>query len=130
MGDEKGTGSQRVGVRISGSTVHAQNIAGRDIHVVAEISSSELSQVFQPVMEAIRSASVEKQPEAVEKLEALKQEVIKGKHANHDLMRKLADEIVSLVPEALKSMAKAFGKPLLAGVSGPVTQFLLNKMLG
>jgi hypothetical protein len=46
------------------------------------------------------------------------------------VMTTLVHGIVDLVPGALKSLAAAFATPLLSGVSGPVTQFLLSKLLG
>ena len=131
MGTKKRSAvSQGGGVHISGGRVHAQNIAGRDIHIGTQISGNELSQVFQPVVEAIRSAPATKQPEALQKLETLKQEAVKGKDADHGVMKKLIDGIVSLAPDALKALAGAFGTPLLSGVAGPVTQFLLSKLVG
>ena len=130
MDDKEGNGGQSGGVRIIGGNVQAQNIAGRDINVVSQIARGELDQLFQPVLEAIRSGPDDKQPEAMAKVEALKQEVAKGKDADHGVMKKLAEGIVGLVPDALKSLATAFAKPVLSGVAGPVTQFLLSKMLG
>jgi hypothetical protein len=131
MAEERNPGeSGGVHVHISGGTVHSQNIAGRDIHVGTQISGSELNQVFQPVADAIRSAPATHQPEAMEKLETLKQEAAKGQKADHGLMTRLIDGIVGLAPGALKSLAAAFGTPLLSGVAGPVTQFLLNKLTG
>ena len=129
MADESSRG-QSGGVHISGGTVTSQNIAGSDIHIGTQISHNELNQVFQPVADAIQSAPTEKRPEALQKLESLKQEAAKGKDADHGLMTRLADGIVGLVPDALKSLARAFGAPLLTGVSGPITQFLLNKLTG
>src|SRR5437763_8409517 len=99
MADEK-TSS---GVSISGGHVQAQNIAGRDIHVGTQISNNELNAVFQPVVDAIRNAPAGKQLEALEKLESLKQEAVKGKDADHGRMNKLIDGIVDLAPGALKS---------------------------
>lgn len=126
MADEKpGTG-----VNISGGHVQAQNIAGRDIHVGTQISNSQINSLFQPVEDAIRSAPAEKQPEALEKLEGLKQEAARGKDADHGRMNKLIDGIVDLVPGALKSLASVFATPVLSGVAGPVSQFLLGKLLG
>jgi len=129
MDDKQGNG-QSGGVRITGGNVQARNIAGRDINVVSQIAPVELDQLFHPVIEAIRSGPGDKQPEAMAKVEALKQEVAKGKDADHGVMKKLAEGIVGLVPDALKSLATAFAKPVLSGVAGPVTQFLLSKMLG
>jgi hypothetical protein len=110
MTDEKPRDGQSGGVNISGGRVQAQNIAGRDIHVGTQISNSELNQVFQPVADAIRSAPADKQPEALQKLDTLKQEAAKGDHADHGLMTKLVDGIVGLAPGALKSLAAAFAQ--------------------
>jgi hypothetical protein len=57
------------------------------------------------------------QQEALQKLEILKQEAAKGNKADHGLMTRLAEGIVGLVPEALKSLARAFGAS--AGASKP-----------
>ena len=130
MREKEARDGQIGGVNISGGTVHSQNIAGRDIVVDTQISTSQLSQIFQPVTEAIRIAPSDKQPEAIEKLESLKQEVAKGNSADQTVITKLVDGIVDLVPSALKSLASAFATPLLTGVAGPVTQFLLKKLLG
>ena len=123
-------GNQSGGVHVSGGTVNAENIAGRDIHIGTQISNSQLNQVFQPVADAICSASADKQPGALQKLESLKQEASKGPQADHHVMTKLIEGIVGLVPGALKALAGAFGTPLLSGIAGPVTQFLLNKLTG
>ncbi len=122
---------QSGGVNISGdSTVHAHTIAGRDAYGETQINNSDFIQAFQPVRDIIRSAPAEKQNEALEQLEALKAEAAKGGHADHSRMTKLANGIISLVPDAVKSLATTFAKPVLSGVAGPVTQFLLSKIVG
>jgi hypothetical protein len=117
------------GVNISGGQVTATNIAGRDIHIHTQISQSDLSQVFRPVAEVIER-SAQNGPVAMEKLELLKLEARKGKEGDHSRMTQLIDAILGLVPEAFKSLAAAFAAPVLSGVAGPVTQFLLAKITG
>jgi hypothetical protein len=130
MTDDSTRVGQSGGVYVSGGTVNAQNIAGRDMHIGTQITHSQINEVFQPVEDVIRTATTDKQPEALQHLEHLKQEAEKGNQADHGRMTKLIDGILGLVPAALTSVAAAFGTPLLTGVAGPVTQFLLNKMLG
>ena len=57
-------------------------------------------------------------------------EIVGGLWLLTGLMTRLIDGIIGLAPGALKSLAAAFGTPLLSGVAGPVTQFLLNKLTG
>lgn len=129
MDHEKRGDRQGGGVNINRSTVHAANIAGRDVQVRSQITS-QINEAFQPVFEAIRSAPAKSQPEAVARMEALQQEAAKGAHADHSVMTKLADGLIGLVPGAVKALATTFAQPVLSGVAGPLTQFLLNKMLG
>jgi hypothetical protein len=56
-------------------------------------------------------------------VEELKKEAAKGKSATDSVMAKLVDGIVGLVPGA-------FGTPLLAGIAGPATQYVLDKIQG
>ena len=130
MTDDSTRGGQSGGVHVSGGAVNAQNIAGHDIHIGTQITHSEINQVFQPVEDVIRKAPMDKQPEALQHLDDLKQEAAKGNQADHGRMTRLIDGVLGLVPAALTSLAAAFGTPLLTGVAGPVTQLLLNKILG
>jgi hypothetical protein len=36
--------------------------------------------------------------------------------------------LVGLVPSAVSAIASAFGTPILSGVAGPVTQFVLEEL--
>ncbi len=129
MADDKDDRAWNGGVRISGeSRVQAHNIAGRDILNTAHIST--VSHVFQPVTDAIQHSLGTNRSDALQQLEQLKQEVVKGDRADHHLMTKLIDGIVGLAPDALKALAKAFASPILAHVSGPATQHLFNKVIG
>ena len=45
-------------------------------------------------------------------------------------MAKLVDGIVGLVPGAVSAVVGAFATPILGGIAGPVTQYVLDKMKG
>jgi len=75
MSDEKKARGQSGGVNISGGSVTVGgDIVGRDKIVGTEISKAQLDQVFRPLTEAVRAARHEKQQEAAQKVEALKNE--------------------------------------------------------
>jgi hypothetical protein len=86
--------------------------------------------MFQPVAEALRTAPSEKRPQAEQKLSELKTEAAKGKDANDRVIAKLVDGLVGLVPGAVGAIAAAFGQPVLAGVAGSATKYMLDKIQG
>jgi hypothetical protein len=45
-------------------------------------------------------------------------------------MAKLVNGIVGLVPGAVSAVVSAFGTPILGGVAGPVTKFVLDELQG
>jgi len=116
------------GVHIGGTShVQAQNIAGETI--VTTAPATQVNRLFEPTADIIQQAQPEKKLDALRDLEKLKQEVTRGERADHRVITKLLDRIVDLVPDAIKSLATAFGNPLLAGVAGPATEHLLKKLL-
>ena len=124
---EKGK-DQSGGVNITGGTVSVGgDIVGRDKVVY---SQQQISEVFRPLTEAVRAAPPEKQQEASQKVEELKAEASKGKSANDGVMAKLVEGIVGLVPTAVSAVVSAFGTPILGGVAGPVTKYVLDKLQG
>ena len=68
--------------------------------------------------------------EAEAKLAALKQEASKGKDANDGVIAKLVDRLVGLAPGVASAVVSAFATPILGGVTGPVTAFVLDKLRG
>ena len=131
MNDEAKAARQSGGVNISGGKVTVGgDIVGRDKIVGTEISSVQLDQIFRPLAEAVRSAPPAMQQEAAQKVEELKKEAAKGKGAADSVMAKLVDGIVGLVPSAVSAIAGAFGTPLLAGIAGPATKYVLDKIQG
>jgi hypothetical protein len=121
---------QSGGVNISGHVGSVGgDIVGRD-KMVGIPSAAALEEALRPVLEAIRAASPQVQPEAEAKLSALQQEAAKGKNANDRTLADLADGLVKLVPEAVSAIVSAFATPILGGVAGPVTGFVLDKLRG
>jgi hypothetical protein len=129
MGNETGQG-QSGGVNISGSVGSVGgDIVGRD-KITGAPSAAALDDALRPLVEAIKTAPAEVRPEAEAKLAALKQEAAKGEKANDSTVAKLVDGLVGLVPGAVSAVVSAFATPLLGGIAGPVTQFVLDKLQG
>jgi hypothetical protein len=121
---------QSGGVNISGSIGSVGgDIVGRD-KIFGDPSAAALDDALRPVLEAIRAQPPQMQPEAEAKLAALKQEAAKGKNADDGVMAKLLDGLVGLVPKAANAVVSAFATPILGGVAGPVTSFVLDKLRG
>jgi hypothetical protein len=131
MGDEKSGARQSSGVNISGGAVTVGgDIVGRDKVVGTEISRGQLDQILHPVEEAVRKAPPEKQLEAMQKLEELKAQAAKGKHAEDGVVAKLVKGLVGLIPGAVSGVVSAFATPLLGGIAGPVTKYVLDEIQG
>ncbi len=131
MNDEAKGARQSGGVNITaGNVTVGGDISGRDKIVGPEISTVQLEQIFRPLTDAVRSAPPAVQEEAAQKVEELKKETAKGKSATDSVMAKLVEGIVALVPNAVSAIAGAFGTPLLAGIAGPATKYVLDKIQG
>lgn len=121
------------GVNISGGSVHiGGDVVGRDkiTTVTTGLSGDQLNQLFVPLMSALRTAPPEKQNEAMQKAEELKREVAKGKEANDKVMAKIVEGLVGLVPSAIGAVVGMFATPILGGIAGSVTQYVLGKIQG
>lgn len=125
MDDEsKPGGKQSGGVNISGGTVNVRgDIVGRDKAMINY--QAQLGEALRPVAQA-----VEQHPEAQQKLEALKTEAGRGQQADDGVMAKLVKGIVGLVPGAVSAVVSAFGTPILGGIAGPVTEYVLGEIQG
>ncbi|HEV2134489.1 MAG TPA: hypothetical protein VGR47_09500 [Terracidiphilus sp.] len=123
-------GGQSGGVSIVGSQVNVQGdiVGGPNIKI--GVSPAQIDQLFRPLLDAVAAAKPEHQAEAASDVSALKHEIAKGKDANDGTMAKLVDHLVELVPSAAAAIAGAFGTPVLAGIAGPVTTWVLNKLQG
>ena len=104
------------------------NVVGGDMNTTTTTyySPTEIHNTWQPVAEVIRTAPPERRTEAEAKLEDLKKETAKGKKADDSTIAKLVKGLVGLVPSAVSAVVGAFGTPILSGVAGPVTKFVLD----
>jgi hypothetical protein len=125
MGDEsKSAGKQSGGVNISGGAVNVGgDIVGRDKTMINY--QAQVGEALRPVAQA-----VQQHPEAPQKLEALKAEAGKGQKADDGVMAKLVKGIAGLVPGAVSAVVSAFATPILGGIAGPVTKYVLDEIQG
>jgi len=130
MGERTGEG-QSGGVNIGGSVGSVGgDIVGRD-KITGAPSAAALDEALRPLLEAVRAAPTERRAEAEAKVAELKQEAAKGKDkADDGVMAKLVDGLVGLVPAAASAVVGAFATPILGGIAGPVTKFVLDKLRG
>ena len=123
---------QSGGVNVFGGTNAFQgDVVGRDkfdYSVEAGLTVEALNQLFLPLIQSLESIPVEKRPEAQEKVQILKEEVAKGKDAEDSRIAKLVDGIIELVPSAVSAITGMFATPILSGIAGPVTKFVLDKI--
>jgi hypothetical protein len=121
------------GVHISESHFNASKditIVGGNHYSNKRPSRPEIDQLFKQVTREIDSTDVDNRPAARQHLEDLKQEVEKGEGARDPAIATLLEGLAKLAPQAISSLTSAFAEPFLSGVKGPVTQFVLSKILG
>lgn len=127
-------GGDKVGAdKITGTVGdHASNvIIGKDIRQTATggVDAAALGAVMGSLMRAIMHASDEAQSgEALAKVQAIQAEAKKGQEADDSVLAGLVDDLVKLAPGAVTAVVSAFGTPILAGIAGPVTKFMLGRL--
>jgi hypothetical protein len=125
FGGERKNGGVKI-VNISGEIGNiGGDIVGGD-KIVQTVMPLMVDAAFRPLDDALKGAP----PEAAAKLAALKTEAAKGKEADDGVVAKLVDGLVGLVPGAASAIVSAFGTPILGGIAGPVTKFVLDKLKG
>jgi hypothetical protein len=132
----KNTGNINTGTRIDtggGAYVGGNVTAGGDFvghdKITHGVSPRDLESLFAPLLAAVaQQAPADKQAAAVEKVAELKAEVAKGKQANDGKIAKIVDGLVDMVPKAVEAVVSTFATPILGGIAGPVTKFVLDKL--
>ncbi len=128
-------GNINTGTQITTGDVSGTGIAtgpGAQASVTQGIPAQQLSDLFAPLLAAIKQAGTAPatQAAAAEKVKQLKTEVAKGKEADDTRLGKIVDGLVDLVPGAVGTVIGMFATPLLSGIAGPVTQYVLDKIKG
>jgi hypothetical protein len=96
--------------------------------VTSGVTRADLEQAFAPVLAALAEAPPEQRAAAQRELEILKEEAYRPGKADDSRMAGALEALVALVPSAAGAMASAFVSPLLAGLAGPVTRYVLEKI--
>jgi len=120
QGDKVGGDKISVG-NISGSSGVAIG-RGAQATVTTGIASEDFSEIFAPLLKAIRSTPGDKQAEALQKAQVLQQEATKGEQADDEKTADLIDELVDLVPYASSAIKACFDALPLGGWIGPITK--------
>jgi hypothetical protein len=118
---------------LGGVNTFGGDVVGRDQYnntPKSPLSDEEIKRLFSPLLEAIRQAAPAQQEQAAPKVQDLKEEVSKGKHAEDARIAKLVDGIIGLVPGAVGALTGMFVNPILSGIVGPATRFVLDKIQG
>ncbi|MEW6645114.1 MAG: hypothetical protein AB1586_31750 [Pseudomonadota bacterium] len=124
----RGRGTVEGGVNISNSKVitNGGHIVGHDL--IERDSLPQLDLIFQSISTAIANADATAKAAADIKLQELKGEIAKGGHADDSTVAKLIEGLVGLVPGAVGAVVGAFATPILGGIAGPVTKYVLSKI--
>lgn len=137
VGRDSVSGDKVMGDKIGGDKISVGDISGSGIAIGRGASASvsswylggdELERLFAPLAAAVKQAPTQNQAEAQDKLHQLEMEVAKGHDADDVRMAGLIDDIVRLVPDAGEAIISIFGSPSLAGIAGPVTDFILTRL--
>ena len=106
------------------------DFAGRD-KTVHGLEAKDIAALFETLQKVIvtHAASDDDARLAQVNLDALGAEAAKPVGQRSDtLMARLLEGLVGLVPEAVGALVGAFGSPLLAGVAGPATAAVLQRL--
>jgi hypothetical protein len=121
--------TQTGGLNVAGNATAGSDMVAGDKTTNIN-SQQQISTALAPVAAAIANAPTEKAAEANQKLKELEAEAAKGKDANDSILAKLVEGLVGLVPSAVTAIVGAFGTPILGGIAGPVTKYVLDKIQG
>jgi hypothetical protein len=126
QGDKVGGDKTTVG-NVSGTGIAIGS--GASANVQMGLSAADVAQTLSPVLAAVQTSTADAatQAAAMQEIETLKAELAKGKDADDSRVAGILDGLANLVPGAVAAVVSAFGTPLLAGIAGPVTQFVLNQ---
>jgi hypothetical protein len=118
------------GAYVGGNVTAGRDFVGRD-RITHGLTGAEIERLFAPLMAAVaQGAPPEKQAAAVQQVQELKAEAARGDQADDDRMARIIDGLTGLVPGAIGAVVSMFANPILAGVAGPVTKFVLDRLQG
>lgn len=93
------------------------------------ISPQDLEPLFAPFLAGIAQHSPpDKQIAATQQAQELKSEIAKGKQADDGKIARIVEGLTEMVPGAIKSVVSLFATPIISGIAGPVTKWVLDKL--
>jgi hypothetical protein len=112
-----------------GGNVHAGgDFVGRD-KTTHGAPAAELEPLFASLLAAVAThAPADKQAAAAQQVQELKAEAAKGKDADDSKLGRIVDGLTGMVPGAIAAVVSMFATPVLGGIAGPVTKFVLEKL--
>ena len=118
------------GAYVGGSVQAGRDFVGRD-RIPQGISRADWEPLFARLLvDVAQHAPTDRQAAAVQKVEELKAEIAKGGQADDPRLGKLVDGLIGLVPQAIGAVVSLFATPILSGIAGPVTKYVLEKLKG
>jgi hypothetical protein len=125
--DKENSGGDHIQVgNVSGSGIAIGRNASAS--VTSGLASADIANLFAGLEKVIQQSAPERRQEAEQTVEALKGEVAKGDKSDDSRVAKLIDKLVDLVPGAVSAVVSTFATPILGGIAGPVTKFVLDKL--
>ena len=125
IGSQINTGG---GAYIAGNVSATGNFVGRDMYQYGG-AGGELEAAFAQLRSAVAGlAALDRREQALRQVEDLKSEAANGKRADDGRLARMVDALVGLVPGAVGTVVSTFAAPSLNGITGPVTQFVLEKL--
>jgi hypothetical protein len=107
------------------------HFAGRDQTISSAVTARELEALFAPLLAVLaQAAPPARQAEAAQQVQELKAEVARGQQADDSRIGRLIDGLAAMAPAAVASVLSTFATPILGGIAGPVTKFVLDRLKG
>ena len=133
------TVNQHHGDQVAGDQItanigdNARNVAvGKNIQQAVStqgVDAAALGPIMAQLMRAVvQSSDDAHMVEAMSQVNAIQAEAQKGSDADDSMLANLVQDLVDLAPGAVTAVVTAFATPILAGIAGPTTQFVLKRL--
>ncbi len=113
-----------------GVNVHGGDFIGRDqVKISHGVSPGDLEPLFAELQREIENkAPTGTQAAAEQQVNKLKSEIAKGKQAEDRKVAGIIEGLTKMVPGAIGTVVSLFATPILGGIVGPVTKYVLDKL--